>query len=77
MTGYCENCAKLETCHKDIGIIWGFCNADYTPKAIPDNAEEIYTVFCDDGRFDFERRSDALSFCNNNGLDLATIVQTL
>lgn len=28
----CENCAKVETCKKDIGIIWGFCNTDFQPK---------------------------------------------
>ena len=32
MNGYCENCAKCETCRKDIGIIWGFCNTDFEPK---------------------------------------------
>ena len=32
MSGYCENCAKEQTCHKDIGIIWGFCNTDFEPR---------------------------------------------
>ena len=32
MTGNCESCAKRETCKKDIGFIFGFCNADYEPK---------------------------------------------
>lgn len=32
MSGECENCAKLETCCKDIGIIWGFCNTDFEPR---------------------------------------------
>ena len=32
MTGACENCANSETCRKDIGIIWGFCNTDFEPK---------------------------------------------
>lgn len=32
MGGNCENCAKVETCKKDIGIIWGFCNTDFEPK---------------------------------------------
>ena len=31
MSGNCENCAKKEQCHKDIGIIWGFCNTDFVP----------------------------------------------
>jgi len=30
--GECENCAKIKTCKKDIGFIWGFCNADFEPK---------------------------------------------
>lgn len=32
MGGNCENCAKVETCKKDIGVIWGFCNTDFEPK---------------------------------------------
>lgn len=32
MKGECESCAKRETCTKDIGIIFGFCNTDYEPK---------------------------------------------
>ena len=32
MTGYCNDCAKEQTCTKDIGFIWGFCNTDYEPK---------------------------------------------
>ena len=31
MIGYCENCAKVEYCTKDIGLIWGFCNTDFAP----------------------------------------------
>jgi hypothetical protein len=31
MSGNCENCARRETCKKEIGIIWGFCNADFVP----------------------------------------------
>ena len=77
MTGYCENCAKQNECHKDIGIIWGFCNSDYAPKPISDDAQEIHTVFCDNGRFDFENKTDAESFCNNNKIDRSAIVQTL
>lgn len=29
MKGYCESCAKRDTCKKDIGIIFGFCKTDY------------------------------------------------
>ena len=36
MSGNCENCAKRETCHKDIGFIWGFCNTDFEPKLADD-----------------------------------------
>lgn len=25
----CENCKKCDYCTKTIGIIWGFCNADF------------------------------------------------
>ena len=32
MTGECENCAKRDSCRKEIGIIWGFCNTDFEPK---------------------------------------------
>lgn len=32
MSGCCEDCAKIENCKKDIGIIWGFCNTDFVPK---------------------------------------------
>ena len=32
MKGNCEDCAKIENCKKDIGIIWGFCNTDFVPK---------------------------------------------
>jgi len=28
----CENCAKSETCKKFIGIVWGFCEADFERK---------------------------------------------
>lgn len=31
MSGTCDTCANRESCHKDIGIIFGFCNADYKP----------------------------------------------
>lgn len=27
----CENCAKRETCSKDIGNLFGFCNTDFEP----------------------------------------------
>lgn len=33
----CENCAKSETCKKFIGIVWGFCEADFEPKEITDD----------------------------------------
>lgn len=32
MKGHCENCKHEDSCKKDIGIIWGFCNTDYEPK---------------------------------------------
>ena len=32
MKGFCENCAKEETCEKLIGFCWGFCETDYEPK---------------------------------------------
>lgn len=35
----CETCAKAETCHKLIGIVWGFCEADYQPKEREAEAE--------------------------------------
>ena len=30
--GTCETCAKEKECRKDIGIIFGFCNIDYTER---------------------------------------------
>lgn len=35
----CETCAKAETCHKFIGIVWGFCETDYQPKEQEAEAE--------------------------------------
>ena len=29
--GTCENCAKRAVCKKEIGIIFGGCNIDYSP----------------------------------------------
>lgn len=29
--GYCETCKHKETCTKDIGFIWGFCETGYEP----------------------------------------------
>ena len=28
----CNSCAKLSTCTRDAGIIFGGCNVEYTPK---------------------------------------------
>lgn len=39
MTGECESCAKRETCKKDIGFIWGFCNTDFVPEQPKKGAE--------------------------------------
>lgn len=39
MTGNCSDCAKEKTCTKDIGFIWGFCNADFEPKKGEKNDE--------------------------------------
>ena len=27
----CDLCAKRNSCSKTIGVIWGFCNADFEP----------------------------------------------
>ena len=32
-SGKCEECAKLAQCNKTIGIMFGFCNTDFEPKA--------------------------------------------
>lgn len=49
MTGNCENCAKAETCRKDIGIIWGFCNTDYEPlpQKNEDSGREVVYLWYD------------------------------
>ena len=44
--GYCENCKKVESCTKYIGIVYGFCNLDFEPKekekpACHDNGERV------------------------------------
>lgn len=36
----CENCAKVATCQKIIGFMYGFCNADFQPKETEVNDEE-------------------------------------
>ena len=40
MTGYCENCAKEQTCTKMIGIWVGFCSTDFEPKGEDDDDHE-------------------------------------
>ena len=40
MSGKCENCAKRETCKKDIGFLFGFCNTDFVPKKEQEQEEE-------------------------------------
>lgn len=40
MAGNCDTCAKKETCTKDIGFIWGFCNTDYKPMKKEKKIEE-------------------------------------
>lgn len=44
MTGYCADCKHEETCKKDIGFIWGFCNTDYEPKitVIKEKKHEVF-----------------------------------
>lgn len=40
MKGYCENCAKKETCTRSTGIIFGFCNIDFKPIQTKQNEEQ-------------------------------------
>lgn len=74
MSGNCNACAKRETCRKDIGIIWGFCNTDYQPdeRIVECNGLLIehdfygsgeYSVqFCGDDLM-FETLDEAKAFC--------------
>lgn len=32
MNNTCENCKHEATCHKTIGIMFGYCNIDFEPK---------------------------------------------
>lgn len=32
MKGQCKDCAKRETCSKDIGNMFGYCNTDFVPE---------------------------------------------
>ena len=41
MKGECIDCKYEATCHKEIGIIWGFCNTDFAPT---EDKKEIYHV---------------------------------
>ena len=41
MKGECENCKHIDTCTKDIGIIWGFCNTDYEPKEVNNELQAL------------------------------------
>lgn len=32
MKNSCDTCAKKDTCKRDTGIMFGFCNTDYQPR---------------------------------------------
>ena len=48
MKGYCENCAKMESCRKTCGIMFGFCSTDFIRK---NSAQEVKSwLSATDGR---------------------------
>ena len=53
MKGNCETCAKRDSCKKDIGFMFGFCNTDYEPDTV-EIARQIMELLPEEDRDWFE-----------------------
>lgn len=46
MKGNCKDCAKRETCTKDFGTMYGYCNSDFVldvKKVVTDTLDKVET----------------------------------
>lgn len=37
----CETCKNAKSCHKTIGVIWGFCLTDYEPQPTAPKSNDL------------------------------------